>query len=72
MAEFAVYRPLLSFLRDSGYPTEHRGEQTYCLAIKRARLPSRQIPCGSIHGVRGLTDHREGREQDREESQSGE
>jgi len=44
MAEFAVYLPLLGFLRDNGYPTEHRGEQIYCLAIKRAALPVDRYP----------------------------
>ena len=44
MAEFAAYLPLLGFLRDNGYPTEHRGEQIYCLAMKRATLPVDRYP----------------------------
>jgi SAM-dependent methyltransferase len=42
--EFEVYRPLLKFLKENGYDTEHRGEQTWCLARKRADLPVDRYP----------------------------
>lgn len=32
------------FLERSGYPTALRGEQTYCLARKRAHLPVTRYP----------------------------
>jgi SAM-dependent methyltransferase len=42
--EFAVYLPLLKFLEENGYNTENRGEQTWCLARKRADLPVNRYP----------------------------
>jgi len=42
--EFASYLPLLKFLEENGYSTENRGEQTWCLAIKRAALPVERYP----------------------------
>jgi SAM-dependent methyltransferase len=44
IAEFASHLPLLKFLEQSGYSTENRGEQTWCLAIKRASLPVDRYP----------------------------
>ena len=42
--EFSSHRPLLKFLQESGYDTEHRGEQSWCLARKRASLPIDRYP----------------------------
>lgn len=42
--EFASHLPLLKFLEENGYSTENRGEQTWCLAIKRATLPVDRYP----------------------------
>lgn len=42
--EFADHRPLLRFLAANGYDTENRGEQTWCLARKRADLPVDRYP----------------------------
>jgi SAM-dependent methyltransferase len=42
--EFATHLPLLRFLEDNGYSTENRGEQTWCLAIKRSSLPVDRYP----------------------------
>jgi SAM-dependent methyltransferase len=42
--EFASHLPLLKFLEENGYSTENRGEQTWCLAIKRAALPVDRYP----------------------------
>jgi SAM-dependent methyltransferase len=42
--EFAPHRPLLKFLAENGYDTENRGEQTWCLARKRADLPVDRYP----------------------------
>ncbi|MDP9170317.1 MAG: class I SAM-dependent methyltransferase, partial [Acidobacteriota bacterium] len=39
IAEFASHLPLLNFLAENGYPTELRGEQTWCVARKRSALP---------------------------------
>jgi SAM-dependent methyltransferase len=36
--------PLASFLREQGYSTENRGEQTWCLARKRNSLPIDRFP----------------------------
>lgn len=44
IGEFAVYRPLLQFLRENGYPTEDRGEQIFCLAVKHENLPVDRYP----------------------------
>jgi SAM-dependent methyltransferase len=42
--EFATHRPLLSLLRENGYPTENRGEQSWCVAVKRSGLPIDRYP----------------------------
>jgi SAM-dependent methyltransferase len=42
--EFAEHRSLLKFLAVNGYSTENRGEQTWCLARKRAGLPVDRYP----------------------------
>jgi SAM-dependent methyltransferase len=42
--EFASHRPLLKLLAENGYDTENRGEQTWCLARKRADLPVDRYP----------------------------
>ena len=42
--EFSSHLPLLTFLRENGYDTEHRGEQTWCLAAKRESLPVDRYP----------------------------
>ncbi len=42
--EFATHRPILQLLEDNGYPTEDRGEQSWCLAVKRSDLPVDRFP----------------------------
>ena len=42
--EYASHLPLLNLLRANGYSTELRGEQTWCLAVKRERLPVERFP----------------------------
>jgi SAM-dependent methyltransferase len=42
--EFATHRPLLKLLEDNGYPTEDRGEQSWCVAVKRKELPVDRFP----------------------------
>lgn len=42
--EFATHRPLLKLLEASGYDPENRGEQSWCLAMKRAELPVDRYP----------------------------
>lgn len=44
IAEFASHLPLLKLLAEHGYDTENRGEQTWCLARKRADLPVDRYP----------------------------
>jgi SAM-dependent methyltransferase len=44
IAEFASHLPLLDFLAQSGYSTEHRGEQTWCVASKDSALPIDRFP----------------------------
>ena len=44
IGEFASHLPLLKFLAENGYDTENRGEQTWCLARKRAGLPVDRYP----------------------------
>jgi SAM-dependent methyltransferase len=44
IAEYASHQPLLKFLEDNGYSTENRGEQSWCLAAKRAGLPLDRYP----------------------------
>jgi SAM-dependent methyltransferase len=42
--EFASHLPLLKFLEENGYDTENRGEQSWCVAVKRAKLPVNRYP----------------------------
>jgi SAM-dependent methyltransferase len=42
--EFSSHLPLLQFLAENGYDTANRGEQTWCLARKRADLPVDRYP----------------------------
>lgn len=42
--EFASHLPLLKFLKKHGYDVENRGEQSWCLAIKRSSLPVTRYP----------------------------
>ena len=42
--EFSSHLPLLKMLAEHGYDTENRGEQTWCLARKRADLPVDRYP----------------------------
>ncbi len=42
--EFAPHWPLLNLLAAHGFDTENRGEQSWCLAVKRASLPVDRFP----------------------------
>jgi SAM-dependent methyltransferase len=42
--EFSSHLPLLDFLAQSGYSTEHRGEQTWCVARKNTALTVDRFP----------------------------
>jgi SAM-dependent methyltransferase len=42
--EYSSHLPLLKFLEESGYNPENRGEQSWCLAVKRASLPVDRYP----------------------------
>jgi SAM-dependent methyltransferase len=42
--EFSSHLPLLRFLDENGYSTENRGEQTWCVAVKRGSLPTDRFP----------------------------
>jgi SAM-dependent methyltransferase len=42
--EYAGHSPLLKLLKAHGYSTELRGEQTWCLAVKRGALPVDRYP----------------------------
>ena len=44
IGDFSSHLPLLKFLEESGYDTEKRGEQSWCLAVKRADLPVDRFP----------------------------
>lgn len=44
IGEYSIHLPLLRFLEVNGYSTENRGEQTWCVAIKRASLPVDRFP----------------------------
>jgi hypothetical protein len=44
IGEFATHLPLLNLLEAHGYSTENRGEQSWCLARKRADLPVDRFP----------------------------
>lgn len=42
--EFSSHLPLLKLLQENGYNTENRGEQSWCLAAKRASLAIDRYP----------------------------
>jgi len=42
--EFSTHLPLLNFLMENGFDAANRGEQTYCLAVKRESLPVDRYP----------------------------
>src|SRR5206468_1197866 len=42
--EFSSHRPLLKLLAENGYDPENRGEQSWCVAVKRASLPVDRYP----------------------------
>jgi SAM-dependent methyltransferase len=44
IAEFAMNLPMWNFLEENGYNTSLRGEQTYCVAVKRSDLPVTRYP----------------------------
>jgi SAM-dependent methyltransferase len=44
LEEYAGHKPLLRVLREHGYNTENRGEQSWCLARKRSNLPVDRYP----------------------------
>jgi len=44
IAELAMNLPMWNFLEEHGYNTALRGEQTYCVAVKRSALPVTRYP----------------------------
>ncbi len=42
--EYSSHQALLEFIEQSGFNTENRGEQTWCLAVKRSNLPIDRYP----------------------------
>ena len=44
IAEFAMNLPMWNFLEENGYNTSMRGEQTYCVGVKRGSLPVTRYP----------------------------
>ena len=44
IAGLEMNRPMWNFLEDHGYNTSLRGEQTYCVAVKRSDLPVTRYP----------------------------
>ncbi len=44
IGEFSMNLPMWHFLEEHGYNTSLRGEQTYCVAIKRPGLPVTRYP----------------------------
>jgi SAM-dependent methyltransferase len=44
IAEFEMNRPMWNFLEGHGYNTSLRGEQTYCVAVKRSDLQVTRYP----------------------------
>jgi ubiquinone/menaquinone biosynthesis C-methylase UbiE len=44
IAELAINLPMWNFLEGHGYNTSLRGEQTYCVAVKRSALPVTRYP----------------------------
>jgi len=48
IAEFAMNLPMWNFLEEHGYNNSLRGEQVYCVAVKRAALPVTALPGVSL------------------------
>jgi SAM-dependent methyltransferase len=44
MPKFAMHLPMWNFLEEQGYNSSLRGEQTYCVAVKRSALPVTRYP----------------------------
>jgi SAM-dependent methyltransferase len=44
IAELEINRPMWNFLEQNGYNSSLRGEQTYCVAVKRSDLPVTRYP----------------------------
>lgn len=44
IAELTMNLPMWNFLEEHGYNTSLRGEQTYCVAVKRSALPVTRYP----------------------------
>ncbi|HVW87355.1 MAG TPA: methyltransferase domain-containing protein [Bryobacteraceae bacterium] len=44
LEEYAGHLPLIELLKERGYSTDNRGEQTWCLAVKRGSLPVNRYP----------------------------
>jgi len=44
IAELSMNLPMWNFLEENGYNTSLRGEQTYCVAVKRSELPVTRYP----------------------------
>ena len=42
--KFSEHLPVWNFLEENGFNTAYRGEQTYCVAVKRAALPINRFP----------------------------
>ena len=42
--KFSEHLPVWNFLEEHGFNTAYRGEQTYCVAVKRAGLPITRFP----------------------------
>ena len=42
--EYSSHLPLLRLLKENGFSTEDRGEQTWCVAVKREKLPVARYP----------------------------
>lgn len=44
IAKFAKHLPMAAFLEEHGFNTAYRGEQTYCIAVKKPGLPVTRYP----------------------------
>jgi SAM-dependent methyltransferase len=44
LPEYALHLPYLSILEENGFDPKNRGEQSWCLAVKRAALPVDRYP----------------------------
>jgi len=44
IAGYEMNEPMRNFLEENGYNTSMRGEQTYCVAVKRGTLPINRYP----------------------------